>query len=170
MTATLNSTPNTTFHVNSIGDTPCGAGLVLGTTDVTTNASGNATFSATVFNTGLLAAQLGDVRHRDRNRPERQHVGALTLSESLRHDRPCGDVDRHSGPGPGRRRRHVSGDRRQQRAERRPQRRRRVCFHGRRDGGRDWRMSRHGHDVTGCRHVVRSERWRPAQPCCRSSG
>ena len=49
VTGNLNSTPNTTFHVEFFADIPCGAGLRMQTTDVTTNASGTATFSTHVF-------------------------------------------------------------------------------------------------------------------------
>ncbi len=73
VTATLNSTPNTTFHVEFFADIPCGAGLRMQTTDVTTNASGTATFSTHVFITDFFVLPLSCItlHNRNRNRPER---------------------------------------------------------------------------------------------------
>ena len=79
VTGTFNSTPSTTFALDfytlsSINASGYGEGrYLLGSAPVTTDASGNASFSFT-FPT---PSRRGQVRVGDGHRPRRQHVGVL---------------------------------------------------------------------------------------------
>ena len=135
VTATLNSAPNTLYRVQFFGDTPCGAGLVLGTTDVATNAAGSVTFSASVFNAGIPSLSPATFVTATATDPNGNTSGARALPQSFGFDRPGRHDDRRSGSNAGWDSSHLSGDCGQQRARRGLERRRDVQFLVRRDTG-----------------------------------
>ena len=79
VTGSLNSTPNTSFHLEFFaGPTANASGYgegktYLGDTSVTTDASGNASFSVTL----PVGSLVGQVLKRNRDRPRQQYIGVL---------------------------------------------------------------------------------------------
>ena len=79
VTGSLNSTPNTSFHLEFFaGPTANASGYgegktYLGDTSVTTDASGNASFSVTL----PVGSLVGQVLSADRDRPRQQYIGVL---------------------------------------------------------------------------------------------